>query len=197
MQMNKLWIAATLGAALALAGCGTPPALYDPHVVQITFPCNPSGALLAFNNGKYPCGTTGNFTVTDESIQAGSVVVPSPVAIWVSGASLPVISIRADLSRCRNLIYQYQCTPLQFLLERPRDVPGYEKDASYALELERNELLRAQNAQLAAQAAQSQDNAFAAAILNGINNAQAAQAARRGVSTSCNTVGTHTSCTSN
>jgi hypothetical protein len=87
-----------------------------------------------------------------------------------------------------------------------------------ALELERNALLKAQAAaqqaaaqqaaaqqaatqQAAAQQASQRDDrlflGLAGAVLNGINNAEAAQKARLGVSTSCNTVGTHTSCTSN
>jgi TPR repeat protein len=52
----------------------------------------------------------------------------------------------------------------------------------------------------AQQAAQRDDRALlglAGALLNGINNAEAAQKARLGVSTSCDTVGTHTSCRSN
>ena len=69
----------------------------------------------------------------------------------------------------------------------------------------RADLLKAQSEQqqrqaAAQQAAQRDDRALlglAGALLNGINNAEAAQKARLGVSTSCNTVGTRTSCTSN
>ena len=73
MQMNKLWIAATLGAALALAGCGAVPRStgamkIGPDTYQILARASLAGAgqsqKMAFDEANEYCGTMGREMMT-------------------------------------------------------------------------------------------------------------------------------------
>jgi hypothetical protein len=109
------------------------------------------------------------YKVTDEDRARGYVLLRGMTAYWVSGASSSVGSINAPLA---NGLHQ------NFRFERPRNIPGYDVDANYALNLEKNQLLRTQ-----AEAAQV---AAAASVITAINSATPPAAAPT-VGTRCTT----------
>jgi hypothetical protein len=114
----------------------------------MTYTCDPVGATLreAETNTNFgQCPTTIEYPLTKENKAAGFVNVKGLTATWVSGASVSVSSVHADLRNGRNQ---------QFNFDRPRDVPGYETDANYALNVQRNAIM-AQQAQAAANQAQA------------------------------------------
>ncbi len=135
----------------ACAGIGV-----DPNTLYVDYICTPQGATLYELNTTNLgiCPGTVHYAVTDRDRQNGYVALKGITAHWVSGASSSVGQITAYL---KNGLHQ------NFRFERPRNIPGYDVDANYALNLEKNRLLRAQ-----AEAAQV---AAAASVVTAVNSA--------------------------
>ncbi len=116
-----------LAVSCALAGC-TP-------MVRVTYLSDPPGATVYA--GGQPLGPT-PFTAAipaDKAYEAGGCMPLGDASVrWVSGAQAALTGLAACAAAGPNL---------QFMFVRP-DVPGRDKDAMFALELERNALLRAQ-----------------------------------------------------
>jgi hypothetical protein len=81
------------------------------------------------------CPATVTYKITDQDRARGSMTLKGVTAFWVSGVSSSVSKITANL---QNGLHQH------FVFERPRDAPSYSVDANYALELEKNRLLKQQ-----------------------------------------------------
>jgi hypothetical protein len=116
----------------ACAGLGA-----DPNTIYVDYVCTPRGATLYELNmtNLGMCPGTVHYPITDQDRKNGYVALKGITAHWVSGASSSVSSINAYLT---NGLHQ------NFRFERPRNLPGYDVDANYALNLEKNQLLRAQ-----------------------------------------------------
>lgn len=74
-----------------------------------------------------------NFEPTQEFKEGGCMFIKEVSAVWASGAKVGYPSTRA----CHSLGYNQT-----FLFTRP-DVPGREIDANFALQLDRNRMMRA------------------------------------------------------
>ena len=106
------------------------------------------------------CPLTARYPISAQDKANGYMTLKGVTAYWVSGASSSVSTISANL---QNGLHQ------NFRFERPRDFPAYDTDANYALNLEKNRILRAQ--------AEAQENQAAAATLaNALIAANAARA---------------------
>jgi hypothetical protein len=81
------------------------------------------------------CPTTLQYKITAQDKANGYMTVRGVTAYWVSGASSSVNAINVNL---QNGLHQ------NIRFERPRDFPAYDTDANYALNLEKNRILRAQ-----------------------------------------------------
>jgi hypothetical protein len=105
---------------LILGGCS--PSLY------MTYNCNPAGATLQEDNGGNlgSCPKTVHYDISKQDQQNGYMTLKGITANWVSGASVAVSSIHADLQNGDRQ---------SFIFERPKDAPGYDVDARYALAL--------------------------------------------------------------
>jgi hypothetical protein len=155
----------------------------DPNTLYVDYVCTPQGATLyqaGDNTNRGACPTTLTYKITDADRARGYAVLRGMTAYWVSGASSSVSSINAYLA---NGLHQ------NFHFERPRNIPGYDVDANYALNLEKNQLLGAQM-----QAAQVSAAASVVAAANAA--APAAPAPRLGTRcTTTNIAGTlYTNC---
>jgi hypothetical protein len=129
-------------AAAVLGACaGTKE---DPNTLHVTYSCNPAGATLYQENVNVGmCPTTLRYKVSDEDRARGYKLLRGITAYWVSGASSSVNSIKSDLEKG---LHQ------NFTFERPRSLPNYEVDANYAINLEKNRILRVQAEATRAQA---------------------------------------------
>jgi len=136
--MPKAYKAIALGfASVTLSGCA--------DTIHVTLNCDPIGASLheaETNRNLGVCPKTFDYAVTEQDRQNGYVTLKGITATWVSGASASYSSIRAVL--------KLGDTP-QVEFDRPRSVPGYDVDANYALNVQRNAIL-AQQAQAAIEA---------------------------------------------
>jgi len=116
--------------------------------LRVTYNSEPIGAALY--EGSTFLGTTPvtiNYNVTEEQRKAGRMLLRGTSVRWVSGASANISSLTADMQQ-----YGYHQT---FTFRRPDGVPGYDVDANYALQLQRNAIMLLQAASQA-QAAQQQ-----------------------------------------
>jgi hypothetical protein len=136
VAMRYADIAAIVVTCLAVAACAS--LAEDQNTLYVEYTCNPVGATLyqenTLNLGR--CPRTIIYKITDQDRARGSMILKGVTAFWVSGvssSSSPTIS--ANLA---NGLHQH------FNFERPRDAPNYNVDANYALNLEKNELLKAQ-----------------------------------------------------
>jgi hypothetical protein len=106
------------------------------------------------------CPLTARYAISAQDKANGYMNLKGVTAYWVSGASSSVNNINVNL---QNGLHQ------NFRFERPRDFPAYDTDANYALNLEKNRILRAQ-----AEAQETQ--AAAATLTNALLAANAAYA---------------------
>jgi len=137
------------GAVLLVCACTA-------NQLAVTYNCDPTGASLYDGDRSLGnCPTTLNYDVTQDNREQGFVLLRGITARWVSGAYSSVPSIRADLENGYNQ---------QITFTRPRDVPGYEVDASFALQYEQNEILRRQ--------AQAQQNQAYWSMMNALQQQQ-------------------------
>jgi len=124
---------------LLVSGCATN--------LQVTYNSEPRGA--AVYQGSQFVGTAPVallYRLTDEQRKAGHVRLQGISVRWVSGAQASIDSLTADLR---------QGPQQMFTFRRPDGVPGYDVDANYALELQRNAIMLLQAASQA-QAAEQQ-----------------------------------------
>lgn len=123
-----------IGSAMLVVACAG--IIDDPNTLRVEFICNPAGATLYQDNVNLgSCPTTLSYKISEENRSQGYVTLKGLTAYWVSGASSSANSISAEL---RNGLRQ------DFHFERPRGAPNYDVDANYALNLEKNRILRAQ-----------------------------------------------------
>ena len=142
---------------LLLAGCAGAGLFEDPNTLYVNYVCNPEGATLYSNNATVgTCPAKLNYKITDQDRARGYMMLSGVTATWVSGASISTTNpVRASL---QNGLQQH------FNFERPRNVAGYDTDANYALNLQRNRMLAAQaQAQQEAEGLDKLNNAIAAA----------------------------------
>jgi len=122
-------------ALLALTACAS--SLFDdPSTLYVSFICNPQGSTIyqdGVNMGS--CPTTLQYNLTDEDKANGYKLLKRLTTFWVSGASTTTPEITAYL---KNGLRQ------EYHIERPRNVPNHDTDANYALNLEKNQILREQ-----------------------------------------------------
>ena len=156
--MRQLFLAII---AVALTGCAGAALFQDPSTLYVDYMCNPEGATLYQDNVAVgTCPTRLHYQITDADRAQGYKLLKGTTATWVSGAS---ISTPAPIiANLKNGLQQH------FNLERPRNVAGYDTDANYALNLQRNRILAAQ--------AKAESNAADAAALS---NALLAASAER------------------
>lgn len=112
--------------ALLLAGCA--------NTVSLRVDTDPPGATIyagGQNFGRAP--VTLEYTPTKERLAAGSLNTSPITAVWVSGAKYSQVVALPTRSGDQQIIFR-----------RPRDVPGYDKDATYGLQLEQLSLMRQQ-----------------------------------------------------
>jgi hypothetical protein len=106
--------------------------------LQVTYTSEPSGAALY--QGNTHMGTTPmtlNYQLTEEDKKSGSKNLQGTSVRWVSGASASITYLTADLRIGRNQTFSFR---------RPDGVPGYDVDANYALQLQRNAIMMLQTA---------------------------------------------------
>lgn len=128
-----------------------------------------SGTLTPVGN----CPLTARYPISAQDKANGYMTLKGVTAYWVSGASSSVNAINVNL---QNGLHQ------NIRFERPRDFPAYDTDANYALNLEKNRILRAQaEAQETQAAIATFNNAVAAA------NAAYANAPPPNLGTHCTT----------
>lgn len=131
-----------IGSALLVVACAG--ITDDPNTLRVNFICNPAGAALYQDNINVgTCPTTLRYQILDQDRAQGQKTLKGITAHWVSGVSSSVSSISANLE---NGLLQH------FRFERPRNIPNYDVDANYAINLEKNQIARAQVEALRAQA---------------------------------------------
>jgi hypothetical protein len=127
----RLFAALIAFTSASCASMGT-----DPNTLVLDIGCTPPGATLYEDNKNIGlCPRTLNYKLSPEDKARGYALLRGLSALWVSGASTSVSQITAELR-----LGQRQ----EFRFERPRSVPNYDVDANYALNLEKNKLLREQ-----------------------------------------------------
>ena len=133
--MRRAKIAAIMLACIGLVACAS--LAEDTSTLYLDFTCNPQGATLYQENTLNfgACPRTITYKISDQDRARGTMTLKGVTAFWVSGVSSSVPTISANLS---NGLHQH------FNFERPRDAPNYSVDANYALNLEKNRLLKAQ-----------------------------------------------------
>ena len=112
--------------ALLASGCATN--------LRVTYNSEPMGAALYESDrhlGTTPVTLT--YRLTDEQLKEGSVLLRGVSVRWISGATASIPGLTANLKQ-----YGYHQS---FTFRRPDGVPGYETDARYALELQRNAIM--------------------------------------------------------
>jgi hypothetical protein len=120
---------ALISSAAMLAGCATG--------VRVDYLSEPSAAVV-YEDGA-PKGVTPLtlYYEPDASFKAGGCLNTKPMSVkWASGATAGI----SYLSLCAN-----QGTTQHYVFQRP-DVPGRDVDMNYALQVERNQIMRAQAA---------------------------------------------------
>jgi len=96
--------------------------------LQMQYICNPAGATI-YEDGANNIGTcpaTVTYKITADDKQRGYIVLRPLTARWISGASFETNTLTAYLSN-GNIQHYY--------IERPRNVAGYDIDASYAAQI--------------------------------------------------------------
>jgi hypothetical protein len=123
----------TLGICLLVifaSGCST--------TLQVTYRSEPPGAALY--EGDKHMGTTPvtlNYQVTDEDKKQGHKYLRGTTVRWVSGANAGIPILTADFRNGFNQVFNFR---------RPDSMPGYDIDANYALQLQRNAIMMMQAA---------------------------------------------------
>lgn len=117
--------------------------------LQVTYSSEPQGAAL-YEGDKF-FGTTPvtlTYPVTEDDKKRGTKTLRGTMVRWVSGASASIAYLTADFQNGYRQTFHFR---------RPDGVAGYDVDANYALQLQRNTLMMMQTAaQLQAAQAQQQ-----------------------------------------
>jgi hypothetical protein len=104
--------------------------------LAVTYHSDPPGAALYQGDHNFgPTPRTLYYQLTDYDRQAGYKLLQGTAVRWVSGAKAGVSSLRADLRNGTNQVFTFR---------RPDNAPGYDIDANFALQLERNRILAEQ-----------------------------------------------------
>jgi hypothetical protein len=126
MQYRTICILALTGA---LGGCATG--------IRVDYVSDP-GAAVVYEAGA-PKGVTpvSLFYEPDATFKAGGCMNTRPMSVkWASGATASISHLQ--LCASQGMVQNY-------VFQRP-DMPGREIDANYALQVERNQIMRAQAA---------------------------------------------------
>ena len=106
--------------------------------LSVTYNSEPPGAALyqdSTHMGTTPM--TLRYQVTDEDKKNGSKILRGTSVRWISGASASISYLTADFRIGLNQTFNFR---------RPDGVPGYDVDANYALQLQRNAIMMLQTA---------------------------------------------------
>ena len=123
---------------ISLSGCFSN-SLKDNSTLYLTYYSRPSGASLYDGNnylGRTPL--TLNYTITEQNKRSSSMSLKGTKAVWVSGATQAISSLKPNWGYGTRQTYTFV---------RPSGVAGLDKDASYELQIERNQILINQAAQ--------------------------------------------------
>ena len=123
---------------ISLSGCFSN-SLKDNSTLYLTYYSRPSGASLYDGNnylGRTPL--TLNYTITEQNKRSSSMSLKGIKAVWVSGATQAISSLKPN--------WDYG-TRQNYTFVRPSGVAGLDKDTSYELQIERNQILKNQAAQ--------------------------------------------------
>lgn len=103
-----------------LSACGS--------VLTMEYDCNPAGATIYQNSGEVlgACPVSAQYPITQKNRADGYVILQGVTAAWISGARTSIPQIRANLSTGYLQ---------RLLLDRPRNFPGYERDANFGLQI--------------------------------------------------------------
>lgn len=108
----------------------------SPHKLYVTYYSDPPGAALYEGERAFGyCPMTLEYTISGEDRKRGFTILRGTTVRWVSGAKANIEQLRADLKNG---------TSQQFTFIRPEGFDGLHIDASFALELERNNILQRQ-----------------------------------------------------
>jgi hypothetical protein len=142
---NRLKVVLATFSAMLVVGCSSK--------LAVSYGCDPVGATLYQNSNlsSVQCPTVLYYPITDDDEKRGVMKLSGFTARWVSGASVSVSYITADLNK-HGLRQSYN-----FI--RPVDAPNIELDVQYAIEYQRN-LLKQQELD------QANDEAISAALLS-------------------------------
>jgi hypothetical protein len=182
MALRHAPLLLALAAPVLLCGCmAVPSRASRPQSLHLTYVSDPPGAMLY--EGTKAWGRAPITLVYPGSVPqfgTGTCFTPNPVRMrWVSGAEVSV----SDVTACpRNGTQQ------QYVLERPKGVPGLEDDVRFAAAYEQAEATRAAAA-VQAQAANDAASLQAFAILNSEKPAPSGQAPPSNVHCTSRTVG--------
>jgi hypothetical protein len=127
--MRKAWRCLGVCILMACAGCASR--------LHVTYHSEPQGAVLY--QGDRHLGTTPvtvTYEVTDEDKKNGFKRLEGTTVRWISGARAEVEHLMAHFKNGFKQVFAFR---------RP-DVPGYDVDAHYALELQRNAIMAKQAA---------------------------------------------------
>jgi len=116
---------------LFVTGCSTKNGIY------VTYKSDPPGATIysgGTNNGYAPVRLY--YSVNERNRRAGRVNFATIKALWASGASASAEGLHADYSNVGE--------ELEYTLTRPNGVKGRKVDLDFALQLERNRILKRQ-----------------------------------------------------
>ncbi len=108
------------------------------NTLHMTYVCDPAGATLyeaGTDKNFGTCPTTVNYAISKEAKQKGFIDLNGINTIWVSGATVSLPTIHVNLEVGNNQ---------RFLFNRPRNIPNYDIDANYSLNLQRNAIMATQ-----------------------------------------------------
>ncbi len=112
--------------------------------LEMKYITNPPGAKLTLGGMDYGYAPlTLWYNLSSQDISRGSMSLQGPEAKWVSGASIALTTIHADIRR--------HGLKQQIVIERP-DAPGKEIDIQFALEREKIEIMERQTRAMERQA---------------------------------------------
>jgi hypothetical protein len=117
--------------AMSATGCAT-------NQVSLQFRCDLQGAVI-YQNGNSrlgECGTSAIYDVSEQDRAAGKIKTAPLTAVWPSGASSTVPAAVMDLSAGSRYFF--------FDFYRPRNLPNYDADARFDLEVKKLQVLQAQ-----------------------------------------------------
>lgn len=128
MVMKKITLSIVI-VGLLISGCA-------PKQINLTINSNPQGADI-FENSRHIGRTPSTFAyaVKPQNKQMGYIQTSPLMVKWISGATSQAVPLTLHLNTGEHQSYSFQ---------RP-NVEGYEKDARFGLDVERNQQAHFQN----------------------------------------------------